>query len=219
MPKKDETKAARRDRRAAEAVATYAEAARQQAEAAARAARVAEAVAADLESRRERAAKDAAKEQTVEVAAAAGSPGPAPITAPTEAMLAGGGAGGRLGLTLRSVIERMQGTSMCFGEPVEYEGRTVVPVARVRARGGLGFGSDPLGGGGGGGGGLLDGTPVGFIELDAAGSRFVPIPDTSGPARTIRAAAVAAGALAVSFAASRRLLRGGSRRTLPRGPF
>ncbi len=218
MPKKDETKAARRDRRAAEAVATYAEAARLQAEAAARAARVAEAAAADLESRRERA-PDAAKEQTVEVAAPAGAPGPAPITAPTEAMLAGGGAGGRLGLTLRSVIERMQGTSMCFGEPVEYEGRTVVPVARVRARGGLGFGSDPLGGGGGGGGGLLDGTPVGFIELDADGSRFVPIPDTSGPARTIGAAAFAAGALAVSFAASRRLLRGGSRRTLPRGPF
>ena len=46
------------------------------------------------------------------------------------------------------------------------EGRTVIPVARVRAAGGMGQQ---------GGGGRLDAVPVGFIEVSQAGARFEPI--------------------------------------------
>ena len=61
-----------------------------------------------------------------------------------------------------------------YGEPVSVEGRTVIPVARVR----FGFGagasrskSDDKGEGGGGGGAVA--APVGALEITAKGARFI----------------------------------------------
>jgi uncharacterized spore protein YtfJ len=66
--------------------------------------------------------------------------------------------------------------SAVFGEAVQDAGVTVIPVARTRfgfgAGGGQGRreGQDGSGGGGGGGGGIV--TPIGFIEVHAAGAEF-----------------------------------------------
>jgi uncharacterized spore protein YtfJ len=63
-----------------------------------------------------------------------------------------------------------------FGEPIRAEGRTVVPVARVRYAFGGGFGSGHGGEGeGGGGGGCVHAYPAGALEITACGTRFVPL--------------------------------------------
>ncbi len=115
-------------------------------------------------------------------------------------------AGGRVGLALRTVVDRMQGARLCYGEPVTVEGRTVIPVARVSARGGLGFGGDEADSGGGGG--KLAAAPVGYIEVTADGARFMPIDDGMGDARMVRAVSGAIGGLALMLAAARRVRRG-----------
>jgi len=68
-----------------------------------------------------------------------------------------------------------------FGEPVAAEGKTIIPVARIRYGFGGGMGSGPsrsgderLGQGGGGGGGVMA-VPIGVVEVTAAGTRFIPI--------------------------------------------
>ena len=66
--------------------------------------------------------------------------------------------------------------STLFGEPVEREGVTVIPVAKARfgfgggAGGGGAHGGDEGSGGGGGGGALV--SPVGYIELRGGNARF-----------------------------------------------
>jgi uncharacterized spore protein YtfJ len=68
-----------------------------------------------------------------------------------------------------------------FGEPVEREGITVIPVAKARwgFGGGAGFRKDDDGGSkqedGAGGGGGVQVTPVGFIEIKNDGANFRPI--------------------------------------------
>jgi uncharacterized spore protein YtfJ len=68
------------------------------------------------------------------------------------------------------------GVSSVFGEPVQRDGVTVIPVATVRFGFGGGTGSDPAkqqeGEGAGGGGSL---TASGYIELKDGRTRFVPI--------------------------------------------
>ena len=64
-----------------------------------------------------------------------------------------------------------------YGDPITAEGRTIVPVARVRY--GFGAGSGKRNGerpeqGGGGGGGLIA-VPVGVVEISREGTRFIPI--------------------------------------------
>jgi uncharacterized spore protein YtfJ len=75
----------------------------------------------------------------------------------------------------RSLVEQA-GAKTVYRDPISCEGRTVVPVARVRC--GFGGGSGKKGTqqqkGGGGGGGFVA-QPVGFIELSSEGTRFVPI--------------------------------------------
>ena len=81
-------------------------------------------------------------------------------------------------------------TKTAYGEPIEIDGVTVIPVARVFLGFGAGGGvgpsvgeglstngddadaSAPAGGGGGGGGRVQ---PLGFIEIDATGARWVPL--------------------------------------------
>lgn len=68
-----------------------------------------------------------------------------------------------------------------FGEPIAAEGKTIIPVARIRYAFGGGMGSGPsqsgderLGQGGGGGGGVVA-TAIGVVEVTAAGTRCIPI--------------------------------------------
>lgn len=79
-----------------------------------------------------------------------------------------------------------------FAEPVERDGVTVIPVAKVRWGFGGGMGAQRRHGaeGGGGGGGVIA-SPVGFIELRDGQARFRPAVDPVGIA-----VAAAAGLLA-----------------------
>ena len=75
---------------------------------------------------------------------------------------------------LQTITDRLHSTAAVksvFGDPIQAEGKVVVPVARVAYGFGGGFGSGPttrgdpernLGEGGGGGGGVLA-TPVGVL--------------------------------------------------------
>ena len=85
--------------------------------------------------------------------------------------------------------------STIFGEPVEREGITVIPVARARFGfgGGGGAGARPSGqeGSGGGGGGGVVVSPVGYIEIHDGTAQFKRI---SRPTDVV--ALVAAGSLA-----------------------
>jgi len=83
--------------------------------------------------------------------------------------------------------------SIVFGDPVERDGATVIPVARARfafgGGGGISAGEDEESGGGGGGAVAV--TPVGYIELRGGTTRFKRI---AAPGDLL--AVVAAGALA-----------------------
>ena len=65
--------------------------------------------------------------------------------------------------------------SSVFGEPIEREGLTVIPVAKARfgfgGGGGTGSREGDEGGGGGGGGGALV-SPIGYIELHDGSAEF-----------------------------------------------
>jgi len=102
--------------------------------------------------------------------------------------------------TLAERIGTRFGSTAVFGEPVEAEGVTVIPVARATWGFGGGTGTRPEAegeGAGGGGGGST--SPVGFIELRDGRASFRPIVD---PRPFVLAAA--AGLAAGLFAAARR---------------
>jgi uncharacterized spore protein YtfJ len=65
--------------------------------------------------------------------------------------------------------------STIFGEPVDREGVTVIPVGKARfgfgGGGGSGSRQGDEGAGGGGGGGVAVG-PIGYIELHEGGAKF-----------------------------------------------
>jgi len=112
----------------------------------------------------------------------------------------GAAAGGAAGL-LEQVADRIgqhAGATAVFGEPVEQDGRTVIPVAQVAIGAGAGGGTSEgigaeeqesaeesagageegaagvVGGAAGAGGGALS-RPLGYIEVSADGARFVPL--------------------------------------------
>src|SRR5262249_47717303 len=80
---------------------------------------------------------------------------------------------------LARLAERVGGrfqASNVFGDPVERDGVTVIPVATIRFGLGGGGGSDPgkgQEGEGGGAGGIA--SAAGYIELKDGRSRFVPV--------------------------------------------
>jgi uncharacterized spore protein YtfJ len=93
---------------------------------------------------------------------------------------------GILERTIERVLDRALTASdvrRVYGEPIREGSRTVVPVAQVQTRfgfgGGSGKGSDESGGEGGGGGGTIAVRPIGYLEITAAETRFVPIVDTT----------------------------------------
>jgi uncharacterized spore protein YtfJ len=78
---------------------------------------------------------------------------------------------------LELVLERLgahAGARAVFGEPVEKEGRTVIPVAQSMIGTGAGSGGDGSGSGEGAGGGAVS-RPIGYIEVTAQRTVFVPL--------------------------------------------
>jgi len=78
-----------------------------------------------------------------------------------------------------SAVVNQAGAKTVYGDPISVNGRTVVPVARVRCGFGGGSGRnarDKASEGGGGGGGFVA-RPVGFVEIHEQSARFVPIID------------------------------------------
>jgi hypothetical protein len=113
-------------------------------------------------------------------------------------------------LASRKLLAAARGARLCYGEPVHVEGRTVIPVARVRAAGGMGKR---------GGGGRLDAVPVGFIEVSQAGARFESISTSGALPRGLAAGGAALTALAAAAVLRRprpTLRRAPRRRSLPR---
>jgi uncharacterized spore protein YtfJ len=90
--------------------------------------------------------------------------------------------------TLRDTFANYSGVKTLFGDPVEAQGKTVIPVAEVAYGFGAGSGSrsDEQASGGGGGGGLRA-APIGVVEITPQTTRFIPIT----PARKLFGAAAA----------------------------
>jgi uncharacterized spore protein YtfJ len=102
--------------------------------------------------------------------------------------------GSRLLERLASQVGGKAGAKAVFGDAVERDGVTVIPVARVRWGVGGGGGQGPEGSGSGsGGGGGVAADPIGYIEVTSAGATFRPIPRSFGPG------AVVGGALALAI--------------------
>jgi hypothetical protein len=102
-----------------------------------------------------------------------------------------------------AALGKRAGAELSFGKPVRSGDVTVIPVARVWAAGGLGFGSDGQQGGsdGGGGGGIMRARPVGYVEASPNGSRLVPIRTPLERTALVAAAAAVGAALAGALGA------------------
>jgi uncharacterized spore protein YtfJ len=74
-----------------------------------------------------------------------------------------------------AIVERA-GAKIVYGEPVSAEGKTILPIAKIRFGfgGGTGRRRDNPQHGGGGGGGLVA-QPVGVVEITQSQTRFIPI--------------------------------------------
>ncbi len=113
---------------------------------------------------------------------------------------------------LQSIAERFAtaaSVKQVFGEPIERNGRTIIPVARVQYGFGGGYGGGeqegtevgrPLAAGGGGGGGGVKAKPAGVLEITDSSTRFIRFVD---PADIVKACV--GGMLAILLL--RRLLR------------
>jgi uncharacterized spore protein YtfJ len=89
---------------------------------------------------------------------------------------------------------------MIYGEPVERDGVTVIPVGKVRWVLGGGEGGEAEGSGGGG----ITVSPVGFIEIKDGTARFKPVFD---PALIVQIIAVSAFALVLLQRGAREIVR------------
>jgi uncharacterized spore protein YtfJ len=95
---------------------------------------------------------------------------------------------------LTQLIDRITlGTNarMIYGDPIERDGVTVIPVGKVRWGLGGGEGGDVEGNGGSGGGGGITVSPIGFIEIKDGLARFRPIFDPALIVQIISASAFA----------------------------
>ena len=86
---------------------------------------------------------------------------------------------------LAAKVGATAGAKAVFGRPVEREGVTVIPVARIRWGFGGGFGDNQNGSAtGSGGGGGVQATPMGFIEVHDGTAQYKSVRD---PMRTAMA--------------------------------
>ena len=95
--------------------------------------------------------------------------------------------------------------SIVFGEPVEREGITVIPVGKSRFAFGGGGGAGAHGnqeGSGGGGGGAALVSPVGYIEVHDGAAQFKRITSPLEVAAVVAAASVLAAVLRRLLAAA-----------------
>jgi uncharacterized spore protein YtfJ len=112
----------------------------------------------------------------------------------------------RSSLFLTELIDRITlGTNarMIYGDPVERDGVTVIPVGKVRWGLGGGEGGDATGDGGSGGGGGITVSPIGFIEIKNGLARFRPIFD---PALIVQIIAASAFASLLVLAGARKIV-------------
>jgi uncharacterized spore protein YtfJ len=108
-----------------------------------------------------------------------------------QATKAAEGLGATLVADLADRIGANAGVSAVFGEPIERDGRTIIPVARSLWGSGAGSGeSDDEGSGSGGGGGAMT-QPVGYIEITETTSAYIPLNRPWQDAKLILAWAVA----------------------------
>ena len=101
--------------------------------------------------------------------------------------------------TLTKITDRLQAsatTKTVYGDPLSVDGRTLIPVARVRygfgAGGGNGGGDNGSEGSGGGGG--VEVTPIGLVEITDVGTRYISL---DGPRVFIKYALIAMGIIAL----------------------
>jgi uncharacterized spore protein YtfJ len=119
---------------------------------------------------------------------------------------------------LEKLAERVGGKASIkavFGEPISRNGKTIVPVAKIRwgFGGGSGQGTSPAEGEAGGvstgsgtgGGGGVTAEPIGYLEIDDQAAAFKPIAGAY-PSPVFLLAAGFAGALVIRAIA--RLVRG-----------
>lgn len=101
------------------------------------------------------------------------------------------------------------GVHAVFGEPIDRDGLSVVPVARVRwgfgGGSGRGEGDPNVSGSGSGGGGGVAADPVGYLEIGPAGASFRSIREPYPSPLFLLAAGLTA---AVVIRAVARLVRG-----------
>ena len=99
---------------------------------------------------------------------------------------------GDIAAKLADRVGNRAGVQAIFGDPVERDGVTVIPVGRTRwgFGGGAGKGghADEEGEGSGGGGGVMA-VPVGYIEISGGAARFRRIGLPVSPGSLIAAAA------------------------------
>jgi uncharacterized spore protein YtfJ len=116
-----------------------------------------------------------------------------------EAQAAASGRGDDIVERLADKVGLHAGSRAVFGEPIERDGVTVVPVAKVRwgFGGGSGRGIEEgsetgeIGEGSGGGGGVMA-SPLGFIEISEGEARFQRTHDPASAVPIIVASGVAA---------------------------
>lgn len=102
---------------------------------------------------------------------------------------------------LKSLAQDAISVRKVFGEPIERDGVTVIPVARVAGGGGAGSGQDERGQEGEGGGFGLGGTPAGVFVIKDGKVRWQPAVD---PNRLIAVLGMVAVALTAARLKARR---------------
>jgi uncharacterized spore protein YtfJ len=79
---------------------------------------------------------------------------------------------------IRDSLVTHTGVNTLYGQPIEAQGKTIIPVAKIAYGFGAGAGNargqENAGGGGGGG---VHSSPLGVIEVTPQQTRFVPISD------------------------------------------
>jgi uncharacterized spore protein YtfJ len=116
----------------------------------------------------------------------------------------------KIAKTLRSLGDRLRagtGAGQVYGDPIEFAGRMVIPIARLRygfgAGGGAGKRAKAEGKGAGSGGGAgVSVRPIGVLEITEDGTRFIRFAD---PVRLVGALLIA---FLIGFRAGRRWRRG-----------